>query len=97
VDEVLVESLDYAKYAGRKHIDLSDARLAAQARDASDGYNNYSPIPQRDVSSGLVGDARVVSALLSCTCRLPSQWPLLTLSLFSPVSRIPSGCSRWRT
>lgn len=33
-----------------QNIDLSDARLATQARDASDGYNSYSPIPPRDVS-----------------------------------------------
>lgn len=30
---------------------MSDARLATQARDASDGYNSYSPIPPRDVSA----------------------------------------------
>lgn len=33
-----------------QNIDLSDARLATQARDASDSYNSYSPIPPRDVS-----------------------------------------------
>lgn len=108
MDEALTESLDYAKYAGRKvrrrcgdtdglidsfcsqavtedfthaidtpkrrkapvsshstlrthirqqqqQIDLADARLAMQARDASDGYNSYSPIPPRDVSPFFLG------------------------------------------
>ncbi|GAB5035722.1 tata binding protein associated factor 21kda subunit isoform 1 [Nannochloropsis oceanica] len=45
VNDLLTESLDYAQYARRKHIDISDARLAAQAKDT---FSSSSPIPPRD-------------------------------------------------